>query len=107
VNYKEGIEVIEPPFDKVDSLAAWTNAMIIAEDAYRVLIEQGVRPQIARGVLPNSLKTEIMVTFNLREWRHFFKLRCAPTAHPQMREVANLILNEMREYIPLIFEDIS
>ncbi len=107
VNYKEGIEVIMPPSLTGKEVFIWTEAMKQCQDAYKELIELGVKPQIARGVLPNSLKTEIMVTFNLREWRHFFKLRCAATAHPQMREVANLILNEMREYIPLFFEDIS
>ena len=107
VNYKEGIEVIEPPFETAWQKSKWHWAMLRAEEAYRDLVNDGVKPQIARGVLPNSLKTEIMVTFNLREWRHFFKLRCAPTAHPQMREVANMILKEMKNYIPLFFEDIS
>jgi len=57
--------------------------------------------------LPNSLKTEIVVTMNLREWRHFFKLRTAPNAHPQIREVAIPLLNELKSKLPEVFEDIE
>ena len=106
VNYKEGIEVINPHLSGKE-MFVWIEAMKQCEIAYKELIALGIKPQLARGVLPNSVKTEIMVTFNLREWRHFFKLRLAPAAHPQMREVANLILIEMKKYIPLFFEDIS
>jgi len=106
VNYKEGIEVILPPLDAVN-YDIWVTAMRSCEVAYRKMIEAGMKPQIARGVLPNSLKTEIMVTMNLREWRHFFKLRCAPAAHPQMKQVADMLLKEMKEYIPLFYEDIA
>jgi thymidylate synthase (FAD) len=77
------------------------------EKAYNQLIEAGAIPQEARSVLPNSLKTEIIVTYNLREWRHFFKLRCSKAAHPQMREVACAMLKEFKERIPVIFDDIT
>jgi thymidylate synthase (FAD) len=70
------------------------------------LIRLGATPQEARSVLPNSLKTEIVITFNLREWRHFFKLRCSKKAHPQMREVAVPLLAEFKKLIPVIFDDI-
>lgn len=62
--------------------------------------------QEARAVLPNSLKIEIVVTMNLREWRHFLKLRCAPDAHPQMQQLARQILKLFRECTPVIMEDI-
>ena len=65
----------------------------------------GCTPQEARAVLPNSLKTEVVMTANLREWRHFFKLRTAPAAHPQMREVAKMLLKQMREMVPVVFDD--
>ena len=67
----------------------------------------GATQQEARSVLPNSLKTEIVVTANLREWRHFFKLRTASAAHPQMQEITIPLLNELKEKLPEIFEDIE
>lgn len=85
----------------------WFNAMLDAEDAYRELREAGWRPEQARSVLPNSLKTEIVMTANFREWRHFFKLRTAPAAHPQMREVAVPLLEEFRRRVPGVFEDLG
>ena len=81
-------------------------ALIVIEETYMKLIELGASPQEARYILPNGIKTEINVKFNLREWRHFFKLRCAKTAHPQMREVAIPLLHEFQEKIPIIFNDI-
>lgn len=85
----------------------WENEMHNAEDAYLYLIGSCCSPQIARSVLPNSLKTEVIMTANLREWRHFFKLRCSKAAHPQMQQVANMLLNEVMESgIHIIFKDI-
>lgn len=84
----------------------WLGAMMQAEEFYRVLRRQGWRPEQARSVLPNSLKTEIVMTANLREWRHFFKLRTAPAAHPQMREVVIPLLEKMKQKVPVIFDDI-
>lgn len=84
----------------------WQEAMKDAERHYMKLLKLGATPQEARSVLPNSLKTEIIVTMNLREWRHFFKLRTAKEAHPQMREVAIMALNILKEKIPIIFDDI-
>ena len=81
--------------------------MAFAEKNYNKLIEMGAKAEQARSILPNSLKTEIVVTMNLREWRHFFKLRHAPAAHPQMREVAGMILKEFKELLPAIFSDLD
>lgn len=78
-----------------------------AERSYFSLLEWGCSPQEARSVLPNSLKTEVVMTANLREWRHFFKLRTAPAAHPQMREVAIPLLHRMQELIPVVFDDLE
>lgn len=86
---------------------AWLNMMLEVESEYMSLIERGWTPEQARTVLPNSLKTEIVVTMNLREWRHFFRLRCAPAAHPQMRQIANMLLDSFRECVPVIFDDIG
>lgn len=103
------ITVIKPCFWKEDSeaFANWKRAMFFAEDYYFRLIKNGATPQEARSVLPNSLKTEIVMTANLREWRHFLKLRTGAAAHPQMREIACMILREFSARYPVIFGDIK
>ena len=85
-------------------LALWRQSMREAEAAYFALLEAGAKPEEARAVLPNSLKTEIVVTYNLREWRHFLRLRLSPAAHPQIREVAAEIQRILRENIPVVFD---
>lgn len=85
----------------------WKEACWTAERRYFELLNWGCTPQEARAVLPTSLKTEVVMTANLREWRHFFKLRTAPAAHPQMREVAIPLLHQMRSQVPVIFDDIE
>ena len=109
-NYgKEGfgkeITVIEPPGLKEDKYL-WVKAMEEAEDIYLVMTDNGISPQIARSVLPNSLKTEIGMTTNFREWRHFLRLRTSPKAHPQMREVAEMIRKELLKVSEVCFNDI-
>ena len=84
----------------------WLLACEDAERHYFRMIELGATPQIARSVLNNSTKTEIVITMNLREWRHFFKLRCSSPAHPQMREVTLPLFEEMKSLLPEVFEDI-
>ena len=84
----------------------WYNSCQKAEEEYFNMLSAGCSPQEARAVLPNSLKTEIAMTANLREWRHFFKLRCAPAAHPQMVEVAKMALEKCRNLVPIVFDDI-
>lgn len=113
-NYSKGkfgeeITVIEPCFWDKDSdlMKDWRSAMRMAENHYLGLLHQGTSPQEARSVLPNSLKTEVVMTANLREWRHFFKLRTAPAAHPQMREVAIALLKEFQKLVPVVFDDIE
>lgn len=108
-NYRSrGIQVIEPIFFVGDNnkYQIWMNAMLACEEAYNSLIGAGASAQEARSVLPNSLKTEIVVTYNLREWRHFFRLRCSKKAHPQMREITVPLLGEFKQRIPVIFDDI-
>ncbi len=79
----------------------WTTAMKQAEQAYFRMLELGATPQEARAVLPNSLKTEIVVTMNLRSWRNFFRLRVDSHAHPQMREVAQILYKEFADKLPV------
>lgn len=85
----------------------WYNKCKVAEDGYFQLLELGATPQEARDVLPTSLKTEVYMTANFREWRQIFKLRTAPDAHPQIREVMIPLLKEMQERIPILFSDIA
>lgn len=85
----------------------WKFACECAEERYFNLLKMGATPQQARTVLPNSLKTEITITANYREWRNFFKLRTAEPAHPQMREVTIPLLKELKTLIPIIFDDIE
>lgn len=103
------ITVIRPVFlaEGTPGWDIWRDACRCAEDAYFDMLTFGCSPQEARSVLPNSLKTEVVMTANLREWRHFFKLRTAPAAHPQMREVAIPLLRRMQELIPVVFDDLE
>ena len=78
-----------------------------AEVAYFDLLNEGCTPQEARSVLPNSLKTEVVMTADLREWRHFCRMRCPVAAHPDMRVVANMLLTLLKQTYPVFFEDIE
>ncbi len=102
------LSFIKPCFWTEDdrNFITWKNVMQECEKAYLKMIKEGATAQEARSILPNSLKTEIIVTMNLREWRHFFKLRTANRAHPQMREVSIPLLKRFQEHIPVIFDDI-
>lgn len=85
----------------------WWSACRTAEARYFNMLEAGATPQEARAVLPNSLKTELIMSANLREWRHFLKLRTSRAAHPQIREVATMLLTKLQSTIPVIFDDIT
>jgi len=120
-NYKGGVTFIIPPWTLVvpcdcdtDLLKVsnqteydWVGAMQGAEIIYKSLLSDGWSPQQARSVLPNSLKTEIVVTANLREWMHIFEQRTSKAAHPQMRELMVPLLADFRESIPVIFNEIG
>ena len=90
-----------------ENFQLWKNTMAQLEKIYLEMRKNGARPEQARSILPNSLKTEIFMTANLREWRHFLKLRTAPRAHPQMREVALKIYKILHEKLPVLFSDIE
>lgn len=106
--FGEEITVIEPCFLEPGSRAYdyWRDACEGVEIRYFDMLAEGCTPQEARSVLPNSLKTEVVMTANIREWRHFLKLRCSPAAHPQMREVALILLDKVHALIPVCFDDI-
>ncbi len=120
-NYSGGVTFIIPPWVDVEEgiydyqtrlkvpeeSNIWLFTMRHLENQYLRLLRLDWTPQQARSVLPNSLKTEIVVTANLREWRHIFTLRTAKTAHPQMREVMIPLLHRIQMLIPVIFDDIK
>ena len=110
-NDKFGNELtfIKPCFwsEDEENYLLWKNAMAELEKIYLEMRKNGARPEQARSILPNSLKTEIFMTANLREWRHFLKLRTSSRAHPQMRQVALKIYEILKEKLPVIFSDIK
>lgn len=122
-NYSGGVTFIIPPWVNIepgtydinfvpDALFSdtdwiWYLDMATSEKAYLTLLQKDWSPQQARSVLPNSLKTEIVMTANLREWRHVLRLRTAKAAHPQMREIMLPLLHAFQTEIPVIFDDIK
>lgn len=113
-NYSKGkfdneLTFIEPCFWGSDDgcMTLWHEAMVAAEDSYLKLLEHSATPQEARSVLPNSLKTEVVMTANPREWRHVFRMRCDNAAHPQMREVMVPLWQEFSNRWPVLFADIE
>lgn len=85
---------------------SWEFAINTAAAEYNALLYRGAKPEEARSVLPNSLKTEIITSANLRQWRLMLKQRTSKAAHPQFRQVAVPLLAELKNRIPVIFDDI-
>lgn len=106
--FSNELTFIRPCFwtDDDPNYKLWTETMSRLEKVYLELLSNGASPQEARSILPNSLKTELFVTMNLREWRHFLRLRTSEAAHPQMREVAKMIGAILVEKLPIVFGDI-
>ena len=82
---------------KNDASKRWFDSCMSSEFVYTNLIEEGWKPQEARSILPNSLKTELIMTGFDSDWRHFFELRCAPNAHPQAKELANMLKDKFNK----------
>lgn len=101
-NMKEG-EGFSDTLSSGPESVAWVKAMQYAEGTYKSMIQHGCTAQQARSVLPNSLKTEIVVTANLREWKEIFHQRCSKAAHPQMRELMIPLRDRMAQLLPEIF----
>ena len=98
---------IKPPGLTGDQESIWENACELAEQHYFKMLKSGCSPQIARSVLPNCLKTEIVMMANLREWRHFINIRGSKVAHPQMRPIAHEIWEILSKHAPSVFEDLT
>lgn len=99
--------ISDADIDHTRDAEIWCEAMLDAEGAYLSLLREGWKPEQARDVLPVSVKTEIVVTANLREWRTVFTQRAAKTAHPQMRELMVPLLAELKSAVPIMFDDIK
>ena len=100
---EDNLEVIKP--EGLENTSLWLESCRQAENAYAEMIRRGEKPEVARGVLPNSTATEIYATANLREWRHFFELRCHRTAQRDIRSLALSLLCQMFKQYPVFFED--
>lgn len=117
VNYQKklGLQFIDPFAYKADPEAPdwrdgsrfWHQCMLAAEINYNRLLEGGSSPQIARSVLPNALASKLIMTGNLRAWRHFFIMRTTEEAHPQMKQVTIPLLADFKAAIPLLYDDIE
>lgn len=103
--FGRNVKFIVPFFFNERQLALWTEACARAEAAYFDLLEEGASPQEARTVLPNSTAAEIVMSGNFRQWRHVLKLRTAPDAHSQMREIMCPLGEELKRRVPVIFDD--
>jgi thymidylate synthase (FAD) len=110
-NYsKNGIEFIRPStFPLWDDFrqVVWEMHMAQSERTYNKMIEAGCKPEEARSVLPNSTKTEIICTMNLRELRHVFALRTSIYAHPDIRKLFTELLSILKKAVPIVFDDIE
>lgn len=107
-SYENGIVVIMPCYLErgTSTFNTWREACIAAEGAYRKMIIEGCKPEEARAVLPTSVKTEVVVTANVREWRHVIALRGSRAAHPQMRQLMRLVREKFVERYPVLFGDL-
>lgn len=109
VKYGDDMEFIKPVwFDSVSEKEQldFINFCIMSQGYYDLFIGAGWRPEQAREILPNAIKTEIVHTANLREWRYIFNLRCAKDAHPQIRDLMRKALKNMGGVLPIVFEDL-
>ena len=98
------ITVIRPSNLNDDQYKLWKTAIEDAELMYFQLLNNGSTPEIARSVLPTCTKTELIVTANLREWKHIFEMRCSEAAHPDVRKIMIPLREEFRKQIPVIFD---
>ena len=108
VDYQQEMEFINPVWrtnEHDEAYDIWEQHMINSEILYNKMRKSGWRPEQAREILPNSLKTEIVVTANMREWRHIFKLRTSKAAHPQIRHLMKKCVKMFQNEIPILFDE--
>lgn len=113
VNYEKKMppSFIMPDFSQAphafSAEVEWKQAIQATESYYKRLLSDGCSPQIARSVFPNALASRIVITGNLRSWRHFLIMRTNKEVHPQLRQVTIPLLTEFQAKIPILFEDIE
>jgi len=123
LDIKEGVYNLNKDYDnfsEYDGTLTWLDSINKDEIKYNNLVNQinpktgkvDLRfrkwsPQEARSILPNSLKTEIVIGANIREWRYILRLRTAEGVHPQMRELMCPLLEDFKKQIPILFDDIK
>lgn len=109
INYEKKMvpTFVMPPGLALQAMDEWREAIEQAERSYKAMLAHGCAPQIARSVLPNSLSSRLVATYNLRNWRHFFLMRTTRETHPQFREVTIPLLKEFQTRIPLLYDDIE
>lgn len=113
-NYSKGkfgseLSVMEPCNIEKDTAEykLWLETMEMIEKNYNAMADLGCKPDQLRMLLPHSIKADVVMTANLREWRHIFKLRCAPAAHPAVQQVMKMLLSKLKTAIPVVFDDIN
>ena len=113
-NYSKGkfgseLGVMVPPElqEGTEEYNIWFNAMEEIEKAYNALAAKGYKADVCRMLLPHSTKSSVILTANIREWRHIFKLRTAKAAHPTVQSVMKRVLVQFKKHIPIFFEDIE
>ena len=109
VRYDDKMEFIKPVWWNSATLMQrelFISQCVSAEKCYNDLLESGWSPQQAREVLPNALKTEIVVKANIREWRHIFSLRCSEAAHPQIRALMQALREDLKEIMSVVFDKV-
>jgi thymidylate synthase (FAD) len=106
---KKGMTFVQPPWARPgqDGWEEFVGELKQCEERYMRWREFGWKPQEARGFLPHFVKTEIGATLNFTSWRNFFKKRCHPAAHPQIRQLAVPLLREFKRLIPVFFDDLE
>ena len=109
VNYDhdDTLQVISPFEPRTPEFLAWHRVVEEAAHTYSALVKSGTSPELARSVLPLSLGTKLVVTYNLRQWRHFLLMRTTRESHPQMRAMTIPLLHEFQRVIPLLYDDIE
>lgn len=112
-NYSKGkfgseISVIKPCniVEGTPEFKLWLNTMETIEKNYNAMAALGCKPDQLRMLLPHSIKADVIMTANLREWRHILKLRAAPAAHPSIQQLMKILLKEFKAKIPVVFDDI-
>lgn len=101
------VKFVQPDYKYAESVIEWLNHCAASVDLYNTQLERGEDPEMARGVLPLSLGVNMVLTANIREWRHIFKVRATKAAHPQLAKLMTNLLKQFQTKYPVLFDDIK